>query len=281
MLMERLLVHANNSLVAQSLSARKRSKPVNGDGFGVGWYPMHDDPEPGVFSSIEPAWSNRNLYQIAGKVMSHCFFAHVRDASIGMPVSEANCHPFLYGRYLWMHNGHLDQFHKIKRPLINQLSDRAYQLIQGNTDSEHAFSLFLDHIGCNDLASADDMRNGMVSTMRRIMELRRSHGDNTNAYMNFGITNGQTTIVTRFSSKAGEQPPSLYFAKGKLLPDDSGEFRLMPSDEMEKKAVIIASEPLKDFQKDWIMVKSNHMLKVDAENNLDIESIPLPFQDDI
>lgn len=23
----------------------------------------------------------------------------------GMPVSEQNCHPFQWGRYMWMHNG--------------------------------------------------------------------------------------------------------------------------------------------------------------------------------
>jgi hypothetical protein len=29
----------------------------------------------------------------------------VRAAMPGMPVSEQNCHPFQWGRYMWMHNG--------------------------------------------------------------------------------------------------------------------------------------------------------------------------------
>ncbi len=31
--------------------------------------------------------------------------AQVRAAMPGMPVSEQNCHPFQFGRYMWMHNG--------------------------------------------------------------------------------------------------------------------------------------------------------------------------------
>lgn len=90
LLLEDLVVRPSNSLIAQSLHAKKRNKPVNGDGFGLGWYPLHNDPEPGTFVSIEPAWSNRNLIQLARKVYSQHFFAHVRDASTGMSVAEAN-----------------------------------------------------------------------------------------------------------------------------------------------------------------------------------------------
>ena len=34
-----------------------------------------------------------------------CFLFQVRAAMPGMPVSEQNCHPFQWGRYMWMHNG--------------------------------------------------------------------------------------------------------------------------------------------------------------------------------
>jgi len=225
-LMESLLIEAHNSLIVQSLDAKKRRKPVNGDGFGVGWYPLHEDPEPCVFTSLEPAWSNRNLRRLSGKIMSHCFFAHVRDATVGMAVSQANCHPFQFGRYLWMHNGRIDQFHKIKRPLINELSDRAYLFIQGNTDSEHAFALFLDEINFNEEAGTDEIRAAMVATLRRIMELRRKAGASTNAYMNFGVTNGKSTVVTRFVTHENRRPATLFAAVGKLAYNEKGLYRI-------------------------------------------------------
>ena len=47
--------------------------------------------------------------------MSPVIFAHVRAAYPGMPVSEQNCHPFQFGRYLWMHNGVVGGFNCIRR----------------------------------------------------------------------------------------------------------------------------------------------------------------------
>ena len=53
-----------NSLVDQSLHSRLGAETTNGDGFGVGWYGAH--ATPGVFRSIEPAWNDRNLRELAG-----------------------------------------------------------------------------------------------------------------------------------------------------------------------------------------------------------------------
>ncbi len=68
-----IVISPTNSLIEQSKDAKKRKKPLNGDGFGLSWYPTHNDPFPARFVSIEPAWSNQNLQQIASKVRSQCF----------------------------------------------------------------------------------------------------------------------------------------------------------------------------------------------------------------
>jgi len=279
-LMETLLIEAHNSLVVQSIEAKKRPKPVNGDGFGIGWYPLHDDPEPCVFTSLEPAWSNLNLHRLSGKIMSHCFFAHVRDATIGMAVSEANCHPFQFGRYLWMHNGRIDQFQKIKRELVNSLSDRAYLFIQGNTDSEHAFALFLDAVNFNQEAGTAEIREALVATLRRIMELRKKAGASTYATMNFGVTNGESTLVTRFVTHKKKKPVTLYTAIGKLV-CESGVYRILETGNKEENAAIIASEPLTYFKHDWREVECNHIVITDKESDLRIEPLLLPFQNEL
>ncbi|MFN5875845.1 MAG: class II glutamine amidotransferase, partial [Ignavibacteria bacterium] len=70
-------------------------------------------------------------------------FAHVRAASPGIPVEELNSHPFSCGKLMFMHNGVLGGYKQIRRRLLRSLNDTAYDAIQGSTDSEHMFGLFL------------------------------------------------------------------------------------------------------------------------------------------
>jgi predicted glutamine amidotransferase len=73
--LEELLYGTDNSLVVQSLHSRMGAEETNGDGFGVGWY--GDRETPAVFRSVEPAWNDRNLREIAGHVTSGLVFAHI------------------------------------------------------------------------------------------------------------------------------------------------------------------------------------------------------------
>ena len=60
-----LILHPTHSIVAQSLDSPLGAEPVNGDGFGFGWYPEGTgERRPGVFHSIEPAWHDRNLREL-------------------------------------------------------------------------------------------------------------------------------------------------------------------------------------------------------------------------
>ncbi|MDV7269138.1 class II glutamine amidotransferase, partial [Rhodococcus oxybenzonivorans] len=63
-LAEDLLFRPKHSLIDQSLHSRLGATTTNGDGFGVGWY--GEGSEPAVYKSIEPAWNDSNLREIAG-----------------------------------------------------------------------------------------------------------------------------------------------------------------------------------------------------------------------
>lgn len=141
-----LLVEPAHSLIHQSYHAEERAEPLNGDGFGVGWYAPDLEERPGLFRSVSPAWNNRNLGSLSRVVCSPCVLAHVRAATKGMEVSESNCHPFEHGRYLFMHNGSVGSFTQLRRPLLASLSDRAFQLLRGSTDTEHLFAVFVDEL---------------------------------------------------------------------------------------------------------------------------------------
>ena len=138
--LEELLLKRDRSLIDQSLHARLGATTTNGDGFGVGWY--QDGEPPRLYKSTNPAWSDRNLRELAAGVSSPLFFAHIR-ASTGTAVQETNSHPFRHGHWLWMHNGLIRDFQRVKRELALAVEDSLYPCIEGTTDSELMFYLAL------------------------------------------------------------------------------------------------------------------------------------------
>ncbi len=139
-LAEDLLFRPVHSLIDQSLHSQLGATTTNGDGFGIGWY--GEGPRPALFKSIEPAWNDRNLRELATQVRSGMLFAHVR-ASTGTPVQRSNCHPFRQDNWLWMHNGAIADYLKIKRDLLLAVDAALYPNILGSTDSEALFYLAL------------------------------------------------------------------------------------------------------------------------------------------
>ena len=57
-----------------------RATTTNGDGFGVGWY-GEGATRPRLFRSVEPAWNDRNLRELASHVSSPLFFTHIRAST--------------------------------------------------------------------------------------------------------------------------------------------------------------------------------------------------------
>jgi glutamine amidotransferase len=138
--LEDLLYTPKRSLIVQSLHSQMGAEETNGDGFGIGWYGAGDTP--GVYHGIEPAWNDRNLHDLAQHIRSPLLFAHIR-ASTGGAVQETNCHPFRHGRWLFMHNGMIRDFHEVKRDLVLEISPELYPNIEGSTDTEVLFHLAL------------------------------------------------------------------------------------------------------------------------------------------
>jgi glutamine amidotransferase len=272
--LEALLYEPPNSLILQSYKARERSEPLNGDGFGVGWYAPGVGPTPCVFTSVTPAWGNANLRRLARHIRSPCFFAHVRAASPGMRVSEENCHPFQYGPYLWMHNGAIGEFAKIKRRLRASLDDNVYESIQGTTDSEHAFAVFLSLLGGRRPDSASGLGEVLVETIRRLEHWSSEAGVRAPSFYNFAVTDGERLATVRYCSDPRREPVSLYFAAAKRFVVRDGRCRLECGSPGER-AVIIASERLTEERRDWTRVAPNHVLTVSDSYEASVDLIRL------
>jgi glutamine amidotransferase len=268
-----LLYRPGHSLILQSYKASERREPLNGDGFGVGWYQPEISQTPCVFTSLTPAWSNRNLQRLSEHVKSPCFFAHVRAASPGMQVAEANCHPFQFGRYLWMHNGTVEGFNRIKRRVQQSLPDHLFHAIQGTTDSEHAFAIFLNLLGDTErVAPAGELGQLLVRTVERLEHWALEAEITGPSYYNFAVTDGRNLAAIRYVSDQRLEPASLYYATGKKFSYSEGNGCLGEAAEKER-AVIIASERLTEQKEDWVRVAPNHVLMVTDELDVAVELV--------
>ena len=247
-----ILARPENSLIRQSYKARERSEPLNGDGFGVGWYTPDITGDPCVFTAITPAWSNRNLLNIIEHTRSGCFFAHVRAASPGMRVSEVNCHPFQNGRFLWMHNGTIEGFDLIKRRLRQSLPDRIYRSIDGTTDSEHAFATFLNLLDEDEEGvTVDSLAVGLVKTIWQLEGWAADAGIKKPSIYNFAVTDGQNLATIRYVSDAQVEPISLYISKRGKCQSFHGEWETMTDCFAETSGVVVSSERLTDQIEGW------------------------------
>ncbi len=276
-LAEDLITKPQNSLIHQSYDAREMDEPLNGDGFGLGWYAKSIREEPGIFKSITPAWSNHNLKLNTGIIKSNCFFAHIRAASEGI-VAENNTHPFYYKQYMMMHNGGIYNFKKIKRDLINMLSDEVYDWINGETDTEHIFALMMQNTK-NENPETEvqltDMTKAFKKTFLDIEALKNKNGLSEPSLLNLVVTDGYRMIATRYSSAPEKESRTLYYTQGEKYVCEGNVCRMLPPSE-HSKSMLIVSEKLDDFVDEWVKVPDNHALLVDADLSyelLDLDAI--------
>jgi predicted glutamine amidotransferase len=238
-LLSRALYSPAHSLIDQSLHSTLGAEPTNGDGFGIGWYDAM--PEPGVFHSIEPAWNDQNLRELAGHITSGLFLAHIR-AAIGSAVQQTNCHPFRQGRWLFMHNGFVAELATVKRDLVLAIDESLYPEIKGQADTEILFYLALT------FGLEDDPPEAVARTIGLLESVGRQKGVKYPFQGTIATTDGDRLWVFRYSSEGASR--SLFFTK-----DVSTLRTLYPEreilHEVSTDARFVVSEPMGDLPGAW------------------------------
>ncbi len=238
-LLEKALYAPAHSLIDQSLHSKLGAEVTNGDGFGVGWY--DETPTPGVFRSIEPAWNDENLRELAGHVSSGHFFAHIR-AAIGSAVQQTNCHPFRHGRWLFMHNGFLADFALLKRDLVLAVDESLYPEIAGQADTEVLFYLALT------FGLEDDPPEAVARAIGLVEDVGQRRGVKFPFQGTIATTDGERMWAFRYSSEANSR--SLFYTTHiptlrKLYPEEQ------ILGEVSDDARLVVSEPLGDLPGVW------------------------------
>ncbi|NUR50709.1 MAG: class II glutamine amidotransferase [Hamadaea sp.] len=242
--LEELIYKPTHSLIDQSLHSKLGVETTNGDGFGVGWYVGR---EPTVFHSVDPAWNNRNLRNLATHIESQIFLAHIR-ASTGTPVQESNCHPFRFGPWMWMHNGSIAQYGKLKRDLVLAVDPELYPSIEGSTDSELMFFLALTFGLADDPPAAVARMAGLVEATAAV------HGVPDALQMTVATSDGERLWVFRYSTARHSR--SLFFSTDvRALRDLYPEHPWLPHASDESRLVV--SEPFGQLAGAWNAVPEN------------------------
>jgi len=214
-----------HSLVKQSVHALESTAVFNGDGFGLGWY--GEQPDPGLYKELRPAWSDENLFHLCAHLRSYLFFAHVRAAT-HTSVSRPNCHPFACGRWLFMHNGLISNWPQVRRRVEAMIPDDLYPFRGGTTDSEALFLALMGNLGGDPIAAAEKLVLQVTDVVR-------------GAPFRFtaALADGRDLYAFRFA--ANDDSNSLYYRT-------------------VGHSVVVASEPLDQERESWIGVPDRSVL---------------------
>jgi predicted glutamine amidotransferase len=261
-LLEDLLFKAEHSLIDQSMSSKCKETPTNGDGFGVGWYGRYE--QPGLFRSIRPAWNDLNLRDLAAHVDSPLFLAHVRASSLAT-IQETNCHPFRHGKWLFVHNGELEELDRYRRELYFGVEPTLFNQILGSTDSELMFYLALS------FGLESDPIGGLERMAGFVEKIARDHGVDQAVWMTLGVSDGKQVFAVRYASDS--DAPTLYHThdthhlyqlnqklRGRLLP----------------KTRLIVSEPIGTLTEKWTEIPQNTAVTFNGDKPILQEFRPCP-----
>lgn len=273
-----LLVDAPNSLARQS--ALDSRNITNSHGWGIGFYQEH---QAHLQKSVKSAFADRNFKFLTNFIEADTMIAHVRDATVG-EISDINCHPFRYKNWIMAHNGTIESFQLLKHHILKKIGPELTQHIQGTTDSECFFFLFISNLSkmVNDITSPDIdvtvVKVALISTLLQINKLAEEFDIKTPSKLNTVVTNGHVMAASRHGH-------TLYFTfknKGfnedfKLYKDDVNlklSFDNLESNigESYNESVMVASEVL-NIRDNWFEVPENTILGVTEDLRVSFYSI--------
>jgi len=231
--LEDILFNQSNSIASQSYSAKESVWTTNGDGFGVAWYTQRTTA--GLFKDVLPAWNDNNLRSLAAHIRTHLFFAHVR-ATTGSSISRANCHPFIWKNWTFMHNGQIGGWKTCRKEYESHISHDYFSLRDGSTDSEAIFLLALS------LGLPDNPIKAITQAIEIALQTMDKHQIQEPLRASIAVSDGQSIWAFRYSNDANS--PSLYFGNPETQANISTNL-----------ITTIASEPLDAEAQHWQKVE--------------------------
>jgi len=226
-----LVLDPPHGLYRQSWVPRRQAHgTVNADGFGIGWYPPdtlggdspssgipggdNDDYAPARYRRTVPIWADPNLPDLARTLRSRAVLAAVRDATPGNGADEAANAPFSRGRWLFSHNGVVQDWQRLTEDSGTLLPASALLGLEAHSDSALLWELVHNRL------AAGEPPGGALAAITRLAAAVRPQ-----ARLNLLLTDGRSITATRWG--------------------DSLWYRTAPGQ------VVVASEPWDDPGAPW------------------------------
>jgi predicted glutamine amidotransferase len=232
----------------RSLSCLSREHP---DGWGIAVYEsgrehwmLHKHPAC--------AGSDDRFADVAVTATGHSMVAHIRKRTVG-PIGMDNTHPFHRGRWVFAHNGTIDELDALR----SRTSPARRAEVVGTTDSELFFAYLLSRLddeGGAEEAGADAVEAALARATRELCS-SPSFGAS-----NFLLSNGEDLYAFRRGRTlfALERRPGDEVRPSRRSPETGATIDTVWS--ARRHAVLVASEAITD--EPWKPVEEGTLLRV-------------------
>jgi predicted glutamine amidotransferase len=168
-------------------------------------------------------------------------------------VQRTNCDPFRFQNWLFVHNGYVNEFPRLRRELLMTVRPDLFGNIAGSTDSELMFHLALT------FGMLDDPLTGLEAMVGYVEQVAESAHVPEPVQMTVGLTDGSTLYAARYAS--GPVVNSLFVSENveslRALHPSSERFAHFSDD-----ARVVVSEPLVDLPGVWREIPAGAALVV-------------------
>jgi glutamine amidotransferase len=202
-------------------------------GWGIGYYA---DGEPVRVRSTKPAMQDHLYTETARAVLGTTIIGHIRQASSG-GISQANTHPFVHDRWLFVHNGTVEGFAENPEPLRSLIPEHLRGCIEGETDSEHLFHALLGRLEHFNNLESDEVAGVLERLLVEVARLYPGSREEPTR-LNIVMTDGRSLLATRWGYSLSLK--SLYAT-------ETVDVTQMPDGPATVSGIAISSEPTSPF----------------------------------
>ncbi len=122
--LEHYVTEPAHSLISQSIQALESTASINGDGFGLGWYGSSIRSRGFIGKSARPG--RMRTCAICAGTCSRICSSPMSGPPPAPPITRANCHPFASGNWMFMHNGFVGSWGRLRRQVEGLIPDELY-----------------------------------------------------------------------------------------------------------------------------------------------------------
>jgi len=233
-LLRELLFDSPHSLARQSYAPcdMRGGGRVNADGFGAGWYAEAAGPAV-RYRRAGPIWQDTGFVELAAHTSAVTVLAAVRNATVGMPVTETAAAPFTDGHWVFSLNGRIDGWPDSIAELAGTLPTTALLTMDAPTDAALLWAMLRHR-----LAGAADPAAVLAGLARQVLDVAPG------SRLNLLLTDGQRAYATTVTHALSvRQQPTLIASEpldddpawqpvpdGRLVTADRSGVRIEPLD---------------------------------------------------